>query len=106
IEHVCIIADRQNAYLFRRQPEREVAGVMLDQKSDEAFVRAERRAMDAERNFVGVIAIFVAQVESAWLREIDLVGCDGKLAADRAPGLHVDLRSVKGRFVRYFDIID
>src|SRR6266446_10981445 len=79
---------------------------MLDQKSDETLVRAERRAMDAERNFVDVIAIFVAQVESAWLREIDLVGRDGKLTPDRAPGLHVDLRSVKRSFIRYFDIID
>src|SRR5437660_11447432 len=79
---------------------------MLDKESDETLVRAERGAMDAERNFVDVIAIFVAQVEPARLREIDLVGRDGKLAADRAPGLHVNLRSVKRGFVRYFDIID
>src|SRR5947209_2237964 len=79
---------------------------MLDQKSDETLVRAERGAMDAEGNFVDVIAILVAQIESARLREIDLVGCDGKLAPDRAPGLHVNLWSVKRGFVRHFDIID
>jgi len=28
-------------HLFRREPEREVAGVMLDQKADEPFVRSE-----------------------------------------------------------------
>src|SRR5207237_8319296 len=79
---------------------------MLDKESDETLVRAERGAMDAERNFVDVIAIVVAQVESTRLREIDLVGRDGKLAPDRAPGLHVNLRSVKRGFVRNFDMTD
>ena len=79
---------------------------MFDQEPDETLVRAERGAMNAEGNFVDVIAIFVAQVEATRLREIDLVGRDGKLAPDRAPGLHVDLRPVKRRFVRHFDIID
>jgi hypothetical protein len=40
------------------------------------------------------------------LREIDLVRRDGKLASDHAPSLHVDLRPVKRRFVRHFDIIN
>src|SRR5438874_9330052 len=79
---------------------------MLDQKSDETFVRAERRAMNAKWRLLGVVAIFVNEIEPARLREIDLVGRDGKLAADRAPGLDVDLRSVKGGFVRHFDVID
>ena len=38
--------------------------------------------------------------------EIDLVGRDGELAADRAPDLHVDLRAVERGFVRHFDVID
>ena len=79
---------------------------MLDQESDEAFVRAERRAMNAERSFLGVVAIFVNEIEPARLREIDLVGRDRKFATDHAPGLDVDLRSVKRRFVRHFDVID
>ena len=79
---------------------------MLDQKSDETFVRAQRRAMDADRNLVGVVAVLVAKIKIARLREIDLVGRDGKFASDHAPRLHVDLRSVKGRFVRHFDIVD
>ena len=39
-EERCFIADRQDADLFRREPEREVAGVMLDQETDETLVRA------------------------------------------------------------------
>ena len=100
------LADRQNADLFGREPEREVAGVMLDQEADETFVRAERRAMNAERRLFGVVLVFVNEIEAARLREIDLVGRDGELAADRAPGLHVDLRSVERGFVRDLDKID
>src|SRR5436190_19303115 len=79
---------------------------MLDQKSDETFVRAEWRAMDADRDLVDVVTVLIAEIKIARLREIDLVGRDGEFAADHAPGLHVDLGTVKGRFVRHFDIID
>src|SRR5437879_13812696 len=79
---------------------------MLDEEPDETLVRAERRAMNAERRLLGVIAILVNEIEPARLRKIDLVGCDGKLAANRAPGLHVDLRPVKRGLIRHFDIID
>ncbi len=46
---------------------------MLDEKADETLVRAERRAMDAERGFLGVVAVFVDEAEtrgrakSTWL---------------------------------------
>src|SRR5207245_10060196 len=79
---------------------------MLDEKSDKTFVGAERRAMDADRYLIDVVAIFIAKVEPARLGEINLVGRDGKLASDHAPRLHVDLGAVEGRFVRHFDIID
>src|SRR5438874_10897875 len=79
---------------------------MLDQKSDETFVRAERRAMNAKWRLLGVVAIFVNEIEPARLREVVLVGRDGKLAADRAPGLHVDLRAVERGFVWHLDDID
>ena len=46
---------------------------MLDQKSDETFVRAERRAMNADRNLLEVIAVFVVNMKTARLGKIDLV---------------------------------
>src|SRR5437667_8581001 len=79
---------------------------MLNQESDETFVSAERRAMDADRDLIDVVAVFIAKIKIARLGEIDLVGRDGKLAADRAPGLHVDLRSVKRGFVGHLDVVD
>src|ERR1035441_1744881 len=79
---------------------------MFDQETDKTFVGAERRAMNAERDFLGVVLVFVAKIEPARLREIDLVGRDGKLAPDRTPCLHVDLRSVERSFVRDLDKID
>ena len=42
-----VVIKRDDAHLVGREPEREVARVMLDEKTDEPLVRAERRAMDA-----------------------------------------------------------
>ena len=49
---------------------------MLDQEADKTLVRAERGAMDAERNLIDVVAVFVAKIEPARLGEIDLVRRD------------------------------
>src|SRR5262249_1764154 len=68
--------------------------------------RAERRTMNADRDLFFVVLVFVNEIESSRLRKIDLICRDGKLAANHAPGLNVDLRSVKRSFVRNFDIID
>src|SRR6266446_10337263 len=79
---------------------------MFDQKSDETLMRAKRRAMNADRRLLGVVAIFVNQIEPARLREIDLVGRNRKLTTDYAPSLDVDLRSIKRGLVGHFDVID
>ena len=44
-----IVVERDDAHLIRREPEREVAGVMFDEEADEPLMRAEQRAMDAQR---------------------------------------------------------
>ena len=62
------VADREDADLFGREPEREVAGVMLDEEADETFVRAERRAVNAERRLLGVVAVFVDEAETVRAR--------------------------------------
>src|SRR5438094_155986 len=79
---------------------------MLDQKPDKTFVRSERRAMNADRDLVDVVAVFVANTKSARLGEIVLVGRDGVLTTDRPPRLHVNLWSIHRRLIRYFDILD
>jgi hypothetical protein len=42
IDQRFVVVERDDAHLIRREPEREVARVMLDQEADEAFVRAQR----------------------------------------------------------------
>ena len=59
-----VLADGQHAHLLGREPEREVAGVMLDEKADEPFVRAQRRAMDAQRRLVRVVLVAIDQAEA------------------------------------------
>ena len=44
------VADRDDAHLHGREPEREGAAVVLDQDPDEALERAEQRAVDDARD--------------------------------------------------------
>ena len=98
--------DGDDAHLVRREPEREVAGVMLDQEADEAFVRAERRAMDAERRLVRVVLVTIDEAELGGHGEVHLVGRQREFAADDTPDLHVNLRPVERRFVRHLHVVD
>ena len=86
-----------------REPEGEVAGVVLDEEADEALVRAKRRAVDAKRRGLGVLAGFIDETEARGDGEIDLVGGEGELLADDIPNLDVDLRPVERTFVGHFD---
>ena len=80
---------------------------MLDQEADEPLVRAQRRAMDAERRLLGVVLVAIDEDQSvARPCEIHLVGRQREFAANDAPDLHVNLRAVKRGFVRHFDVID
>jgi RNA polymerase sigma factor (sigma-70 family) len=48
IDQCLVVVKCDHAHLIRREPEREVARVMLDEEADEPLMRAERRAMDAQ----------------------------------------------------------
>ena len=62
-DEIVVGVEREDADLFGREPEREVTGVMFDQETDEPFVRAERRAMNAQRRFLGIIFVAIFQAE-------------------------------------------
>src|SRR2546421_5006833 len=79
---------------------------MFDKESDEAFMCAKRSPMNAQRRFRRVIAVFIGQIESARLCEIDLVSRDSELPPDHAPDLDVDLGPVEGSFVGNFNVVD
>ena len=59
LHQVLVIANGQHPHLLRRQPEREVARIMLDQEADEPLMGPQRRPMNAKRSLLGVIAILV-----------------------------------------------
>src|ERR1051325_2613959 len=79
---------------------------MLDQESDKTIMRRTRRALDTDRDFIDVVAVLVTKVETAWLREIDLVRSERELAPDNTPHLDVDFRPVKRRLIGHLDIIN
>ena len=56
------------------EPDREVAGIMLEQEADHALVRAERGAVDAQRRLLDPVLVHEVQVEAPRLGKIHLVG--------------------------------
>src|SRR5690349_18501030 len=67
---------------------------------------AERRAVNADWNFINVVAVLVTKIKISRLREIDLVRRERELAPDDTPHLHVNFGAVKRRFVWNFYVID
>ena len=51
-DEIVVGVEGQDADLFGREPDREIAGIMFDQETDEPLVRAEWRAMKAQRRFL------------------------------------------------------
>ena len=49
------LADRDDARLHGREPEREVARVVLDEDPDEPLERPEERAVDHDRHVLAVV---------------------------------------------------
>jgi len=92
--------------LVGREPEREIPGIMLDEKADEPLVRAERRAMDAEGRLLGVVAVLIDEAELGGHGEIHLIGGEGEFAADDAPDLHVNLGTVEGGLVGHLHVVN
>ena len=61
---VVAVGDRQHDRLDRREPERELAGVVLDQDPDEALEGAHQRAVDHHRAVLGVVGAGVGELEA------------------------------------------
>ncbi len=57
-------ADGADLDLHRREPEREGAGVVLDQDAEEAFDGTEQRAMDHQRLMLGAVFGDVFEAEA------------------------------------------
>jgi hypothetical protein len=74
---------RQHAHLHRREPERQVAAVVLEQDPDEALERAEQRAVDDVRHVLAVVGAHVRAAEPLRLLavELDRPICHGRPSA-------------------------
>ncbi len=100
------VANGHDTHLLGREPEGEIAGVMLDEEADEALVGTEWRAVNAQRRFLGVVAVLVNKAKTRGHRKIHLIRRDGEFPPDRAPDLHIDLWPVEGGFVRNLNIVN
>ena len=90
------VGDRQHDRLDRRQPDRELAGVVLDEHADEALEGAHQRAVDHHRAVLGVVGARVGEVEALGHHVVELDGAELPRAADRVGHVQVDLRPVEG----------
>ena len=84
--------------LHRRQPEREIAGEMLDQDADEALHRAADRAMHHDRRLLGAVGVDVERAEALRQVEVDLRGAALPVAADGVAQHIFEFRAVERAF--------
>ena len=98
-----VVAFRRNRGdddLHRRQPQREVAGVVLDQDAGEALHRAADRAMHHHRRLLGAVGVDIERAEPLRQVEVDLRGAALPVAADRVAQHIFELRPVERAFAR------
>ena len=92
------LADGNEAHLHRREPEREGAGVVLDEHAEEALDRAEEGAMHHDRLMALAIFTYVLQLEARRQVEVELHRGELPEAAEDIDKLDVDLGAVEGGF--------
>src|SRR5229473_3197694 len=91
-------ADRADFHLHRREPQREGAGIVLDQDAEEALDGDEQRAVHHERLMLGAVFADVLQAEARGEIEIELHSGELPGTADRVDELDVDFRAVERAF--------
>ena len=89
------VGDRDEPDLLGREPQRERAGVVLDQDPAEPLDRSEDRAVDHHRPVPLVVLAHVLHLEALGQREVALHGGQLPEAADRVAEVEVDLRAVE-----------
>ena len=73
---LCVVhgffADRTNFYLNGSEPQRKCSGIVFDQDTEEAFDRAEQRAMNHQRLVASAIGADIFEAEARGQVEIEL----------------------------------
>lgn len=91
-------ADRKDADLFRREPEREITGDILDKHAEESFYGSHDGGMDHDDALVFALFIDAEKIEPFRHAHIELDGRNLPLTPESVPGHEVELRSIESRF--------
>ena len=100
------LADWDHPRLHRRDPERERAGVVLDEDPDEALERAEKGPVDDEDAVLPVVCSHVREPEPRRHLGVELDGPDLPTPAEHVGHVKVDLRPVERALARTDDVRD
>ena len=95
---VVLFADGDEADLHGREPEREGAGVVLDEDAEEALDGAEEGAVDHDGLVRLAVFADVFELEAGGEVEVELHGGELPEAAEDVDELDVDLGAVEGGF--------
>ena len=101
-----LLADGEHAHLHGREPERERAGVVLDQDPDEALERAEERAVDDEDRVLLVVRAHVGETEAGRHLRVELDRAELPRALEHVGDVEVDLRPVERALPRADEVLD
>ena len=93
---VGLVGDRRHHRLHRRQPQRQPAGIVLDQHADEALERAQDRPVQHHRPVLGAVLADIVGVQPLRQDEVDLQRAALPVAADRVAQHELELRAVEG----------
>ncbi len=95
---VGVVGDGGDDSLQRREPQRQVAAVVLDENADETLERAEHRPMQHHRRDLVGMLVDIERAEAARHVEVDLHGSALPVAADGIAQRVFELRSIEGPF--------
>ena len=95
---VAVLRDRADDGLQRREPQRQMAGVMLQQNAGEALQRAKHGAVDHHRNHLVAVRPDVERAKAGGQVEVDLRRAALPFAADGVAQSVFELGAVEGAF--------
>ncbi len=98
--------DRRHHHLHRRQPEREAAGVLLDQDAEEPLEGAEDGAVQHDRAVARAVLADVFGVQPLRHVEVDLQRAALPVAADGVAQHEFQLRAVERALARVQLVLD
>src|ERR1017187_5684545 len=99
-----LLRNRYDAYLLRREPEREVTARVLDEDAEETLERAEDGAMEDHRAVFDAILRDVVQVEELRQVEVALDGAELPRSSKGVVDTEVDLRSGERTVARRYHV--